>query len=241
MDEHSNPADALAEGGAQGESARRGTAGGSTGESGRHMPVLDAIEQVSDGWINKYVLTYAMPDGSLYRYESVSRKGLQAYRRELERNAAGEAPSPDAVCIVPQLPDGKLLLIREFRYPLNSWCIAFPAGLVDEGEDLATCVERELREETGYRLRGDGSAEAKRAAIHALPQSGYSSTGLAEENVQVVFAQVEPDGTAQPEPSEFIETFTLDRADVRRFLDENTTPIGTRCQLVLELFARTTV
>ena len=47
---------------------------------------------------------------------------------------------------------GELLLIREFRYPLNSWCIAFPAGLMEPGEDLATCVDRELREETGLSL-----------------------------------------------------------------------------------------
>lgn len=198
------------------------------------IPVLSDIQQVSDGWIKKYVLTYAMPDGSQYSYESVSRKGLDAYRRELERNAHGEQPTPDAVCIVPQTRDGKLVLIREFRYPLNSWCIAFPAGLVDEGESIADCVRRELAEETGYALR-DGAGEA---AVQPLPQTGYSSTGMAEENVQVVFAQVDRRGAAHTEPSEFIEVFELPVSGVRRFLDENKTPIGTRCQLILEMFAR---
>ncbi|MFR8830607.1 MAG: NUDIX hydrolase, partial [Eggerthella lenta] len=124
------------------------------------VPQLSNIRQVSDGWIKKYVLAYTMPDGSTYEYESASRKSLEAYRAELEGNAAGRACAADAVCIVPQTATGELLLIREFRYPLNSWCIAFPAGLMEPGEDLATCVDRELREETGYALRAYADADA---------------------------------------------------------------------------------
>lgn len=198
------------------------------------IPQLADIRQVSDGWIKKYVLSYTMPDGSAYEYESASRKGIDAYRAELESHARGERTACDAVCIAGQTPEGKLLLIREFRYPLNSWCIAFPAGLVDAGEDLATCVDRELREETGYALRADLGA----AALDPLPQAGFSSTGLTDETVHVVFAQVEKVANAQPEPSELIEPFLLPIEDVPRFLAENTTPIGTRAQLVLEAFAR---
>ena len=196
------------------------------------VPELAGMRLVSDGWIKKYVLEYRMPDGSLYEYESVSRKGPEAYRAELERNARGERPTCDAVCIVATLPGGSLLMIREFRYPLNAWCVAFPAGLIDPGEDLAEAVDRELREETGYRLRR-GSAHP----VRPLRQSGYSSTGLGEENVRVVFAEVEPDGEAHPEPNELIETVLLPRDGVRAFLDGNTVPIGTRAQLVLELIA----
>ena len=198
------------------------------------IPVFTDIRQVSDGWIKKYVLSYAMPDGSTYEYESASRKGLDAYRAELEGNARGERPEADAVCIVGRTPDERLLLIREFRYPLNSWCIAFPAGLREPGESLAACIDRELREETGYALRAD----AGEAALDPLPQAGFSSTGLTDETVHVVFAQVERAGEAQPEPSELIEPFLLPIADIPRFLAENTTPIGTRAQLVLEAFAR---
>ena len=197
-------------------------------------PLLTNIRQVSDGWIKKYILEYALPDGSAYEYESVSRKPLDAYRRELEGNAAGAPPTTDAVCIVAQPDDRQLVLIREFRYPLNSWCIAFPAGLVEPGEPLEACSDRELREETGYTLRtdlGDG-------VLAPLPQPGYSSTGLTDETVHVVFAQVRKAHDAQPEPGEFIEPFELAIEDVPRFLAENTTPIGTRAQLVLEAFAR---
>lgn len=199
------------------------------------IPQLKDVRQVSDGWIKKYILTYTMPDGSLYEYESTSCKPLEAYRRSLEATAAGERPtSADAVSIVGQTADGKLLLVREFRYPLNSWCIGFPAGLVEPGEDLAVCADRELREETGYTLRRDLGD----AALQPLPQAGYSSTGLTDETVQIMFAQIEKAGDAQPEYNELIEPFMLAIEDIPRFLAENTTPIGTRAQLVLEAFAR---
>lgn len=195
-------------------------------------PALESVETVSTGWINKYHLHYTLPDGRPYTYEGVSRKGPERYEAALEALGSTGAPDPDAVCIVPLLPDGSVLLEREFRYPLNSWCVSLPAGLIDAGESLEEAVARELSEETGYRLRDDIAP-----AVRPLPQPGFSSTGLTEENVQVVFAQVEASGKARPDSAELIEPFTVARADLRAFLDANQLPIGTRCQLILELLA----
>lgn len=195
-------------------------------------PTLESIETVSTGWINKYHLHYTLPDGRPYTYEGVSRKGPERYEAALGTLGNTGAPDPDAVCIVPLLPDGSVLLEREFRYPLNSWCVSLPAGLIDAGESLEEAVARELSEETGYRLHDDIAP-----AVRPLPQPGFSSTGLTEENVQVVFAQVEAAGEARPDSAELIEPFTVARADLRAFLDANQLPIGTRCQLILELLA----
>lgn len=195
-------------------------------------PTLESIETVSTGWINKYHLHYTLPDGRPYTYEGVSRKGPERYEAALEALGSTGAPDPDTVCIVPLLPDGSVLLEREFRYPLNSWCVSLPAGLIDAGESLEEAVARELSEETGYRLRDDIAP-----AVRPLPQPGFSSTGLTEENVQVVFAQVKAAGEARPDSAELIEPFTVARADLRAFLDANQLPIGTRCQLILELLA----
>ena len=195
-------------------------------------PALESVETVSTGWINKYHLHYTLPDGRPYTYEGVSRKGPERYEAALGALGSTGAPDPDAVCIVPLLPDGSVLLEREFRYPLNSWCVSLPAGLIDAGESLEEAVARELSEETGYRLRDDIAP-----AVRPLPQPGFSSTGLTEENVQVVFAQVEAAGKARPDSAELIEPFTVARADLRAFLDANQLPIGTRCQLILELLA----
>ena len=195
-------------------------------------PTLESIETVSTGWINKYHLHYTLPDGRPYTYEGVSRKGPERYEAALEALGSTGAPDPDAVCIVPLLPDGSVLLEREFRYPLNSWCVSLPAGLIDAGESLEEAVARELSEETGYRLRDDIAP-----AVRPLPQPGFSSTGLTEENVQVVFAQVEAARNPRPNSAELIEPFTVARANLRAFLDANQLPIGTRCQLILELLA----
>ncbi len=201
------------------------------------LPRLKDIEQVSDGWVKKYVLVYEMPDGREHRYESVSRKNTEAYREELEANAAGEnrKADADAVCIVPITEDNRLVMIREFRYPLNSHCIAFPAGLMEPGEDLVESAVRELLEETGYEpLRNeDGSP-----CVRVLSQAGYSSAGMSAETVQVVYMSVEnePSHHQETEENELISVFTLPIGQIEAFLRENTVPIGTRAQLILEAF-----
>jgi len=57
---------------------------------------------------------------------------------------------PGAVMVVPLLDDGRLVLERQYRYPLRQTFIEFPAGKIDPGEDILACAQRELREETGY-------------------------------------------------------------------------------------------
>ena len=111
-------------------------------------PKLVDIEQQTDGWVKKYVLKYEMPDGTMHDYHCATRRSVDEFRAGLERNArvsravmdglqAPDEPfTPDAVCIVAKTPRDTLVMIREFRYPLNSWCVAFPAGLIDEGEDF---------------------------------------------------------------------------------------------------------
>lgn len=203
-------------------------------------PKLLSVELVSPGWINKYILRYELPDGRVIEYESVSRKGLEGYKHQLEANASGDGSKPenaDAVCIVPILPDDSLLLIREFRYAVNGWVIAFPAGLMEPGESFRECVDRELGEETGYRVRKDFDGDP----VTLLPQSGYSSVGMGEENVCVAIAYVEKAGEPHLQGGELIETFALARNDVAHFLDTNTDLIGTRCQLLLEAVRRTNV
>ena len=211
------------------------------------FPKLLDIVQEADGWVKKYVLTYELPDGSLHYYHVATRRGLEEYRAELEENGETckaimavleqgaplpEPPvqTPDAVCIVARTPRDTLVMEREFRYPLNSWCMAFPAGLVEPGEDIVEAACRELLEETGFAYVPD-------TPVRVLNQAGYSSTGLTDETVQIIFLEAERMQDAQPEHSEMIEVFELPIAQVRQFLQENKLPIGTRCQLVLEMFA----
>ena len=208
------------------------------------QPKLVDMRKEADGWVKKYVLTYELADGTRYDYHCATRREEGEYRAELERNAAaseaamaairagGELPAPatftpDAVCIVARTPRGTLVMEREFRYPLNSWCVAFPAGLVDPGEDILACAARELSEETGYEVIPD-------APVRVLPQAGYSSTGLTDETVHIVFVEAERTGAAHTEHNELIEVFELPIADIDTFVETNPLPIGTRAQLILE-------
>ncbi|MEO7939233.1 MAG: NUDIX hydrolase, partial [Burkholderiaceae bacterium] len=85
---------------------------------------------------------------------------LQAMRDTVRLPDGGHATReyvvhPGAVAIVPLLTDGagqlRVVLERQYRYPLGRVIIEFPAGKVDPGEDLWLSAQRELREETGYR------------------------------------------------------------------------------------------
>ena len=58
---------------------------------------------------------------------------------------------PGAVCIIPRLPDKRLGLIRQYRYPVQQEMIELPAGKLDENEKPEICAMRELEEEIGYR------------------------------------------------------------------------------------------
>lgn len=55
-----------------------------------------------------------------------------------------------AAVFIPQTDNGDLLLVRQYRQPLRTMLLEFPAGTLDEGEDGLTCARREIREEVGY-------------------------------------------------------------------------------------------
>jgi ADP-ribose pyrophosphatase len=60
---------------------------------------------------------------------------------------------PGAVVVIPMLDDGKVVLERQFRYPIGEVMVEFPAGKLDAGENPQFCGQRELLEETGYRAK----------------------------------------------------------------------------------------
>ncbi|WP_343209176.1 NUDIX hydrolase [Anaerolentibacter hominis] len=62
-----------------------------------------------------------------------------------------------AAAIVPVLPDGRILMVRQYRNAPEKFTLEIPAGGLNQGEDMKTCAARELEEETGYRAKGEVS------------------------------------------------------------------------------------
>ena len=60
---------------------------------------------------------------------------------------------PGAIGVVPFLDKNHVVMVRQYRHPIGEVTLELPAGKIDRGESLMTCVKRELREETGYTAR----------------------------------------------------------------------------------------
>lgn len=112
---------------------------------------------------------------------------------------------PGAVMIVPVLDDGRLVMERQCRYPLQQVLLEFPAGKIDPGEDRWRCARRELLEETGYRAREWACA----ALMHNAP--AYSN-----ELIEIWFARGLTLGERRLDPGEFLDVCLVEEAELER-------------------------
>ena len=111
-----------------------------------------------------------------------------------------------AVMVVPILDDGRLVMERQWRYPLAQVMLEFPAGKLDAEESTRDCAQRELFEETGYRAREWALAGALHNAI------AYSS-----ERIEIWFARGLTAGERRLDEGEFLDLqlCTIDELDHR--------------------------
>ena len=105
---------------------------------------------------------------------------------------------PGAVAVIPVLDDGRVVLVRQYRYPLGKVLLEWPAGKLEKGEQQLLCAQRELQEETGFVAREWAYA----GEIHNA--AAYSS-----ESIWLWFARGLQAGPPRPDAGEFVETVCL--------------------------------
>ena len=101
---------------------------------------------------------------------------------------------PGAVMIVALLEDGRLVVERQWRYPIGKAMLEFPAGKIESGEPPLTCAVRELFEETGYR-----AAEWARAGVT------HNAIAYSTEGIEVWFARGLTAGERRLDAGEFLD------------------------------------
>lgn len=137
-------------------------------------------------------------EGSYFAVESLRWQGARGgwIEKEVVRH-------PGAVTVIPLLPDGRLVMIRNWRISIRDWLLEFCAGRLGPGEDPAAAAVRELAEETGY--RAGRVAEVGRF---------YTSPGLGDESMRVYAAEDLEPGEPRLEADERIETVLVDPAEI---------------------------
>jgi len=134
-----------------------------------------------------------------------------------------------AVVIAAISEDGRLVVTKEFRVPIQTYELGFPAGLIDPEETPEDAVRRELEEETGLTVK---------EIFHISPEV-LSSAGLTNEAVHIAYVKVEGEVSKDKlEASEDIETMLMTQADIEALMKSKEYPIGKLAYSVMKNFIR---
>lgn len=174
------------------------------------MKKINHIEKVTDNrFLNLYHMDVNDTKGKPFDYYFVSRndtENLKIKTRKLD-------PEGIVIYAVTKEPQPRLVLIKEYRYPLDDYIYALPAGLVDTGETTGEAAAREMVEETGYAFTEyTGGAACFRRPFLMGP-------GFTDEASSAVFGYVDlEDCRPECESSEDIEVILADKEMVRHIL-----------------------
>ena len=134
---------------------------------------------------------------------------LNLYRDEVEfpnkhKSAREVVEHSGGVSVLAENEESKILLIKQYRYPVNEVIYEIPAGKLEVDEDKFECARRELREETGY------TAEKFSKVFEFFPTPGYSTETIyiyQAENLKFVGRDLEE--------GEYIEVVPKNRSELK--------------------------
>ncbi len=193
------------------------------------MNRITSIEKQTDNpFLNMYHLTFkdrAGQDGNYYFCTRNSDDKLKIRTHKMDS---------EGICVyaVTDEPKPRLVLIREYRFPVDQEIYSLPAGLIDPGETAAEAAAREVGEECGFTFtectRG---AEFYRRPFLLVP-------GFSDEPGSAVFGTVTNlDAASHNESTEWITPLLCDKDEVRRILSEEV--VSVRCAFLCFLFLNT--
>ncbi len=192
---------------------------------------IQKIEEIYHSkFLNLFKLIYKTSQGNEKEWLVASRKNLENYSKSLMKENEFRN---DAVLIVALDPDKEaLVLIREFRMPINDYIYSLPAGLIDEGEDIYQAAIREMYEETGLSLYDiDKENSCKKA---------FASVGMSDESLAIVYGKVKGEFSTQAqEENEIIEPIYVNKEKAEEILQTNEN-IDIKAWLILKDFVRNT-
>ena len=186
------------------------------------MKIKGSRKLTAEKWLNLFEVRYIARTGDEKSWQMASRQNEP-------KCLTGGYHKPDAVVIVPfHTVKDKMVIIREYRVPLDGYEYGFPAGLVDNGESVEQAARRELMEETGL--------TASRFIKISPPI--YSSAGMTDESVAMVYVECEgePSNSANTD-SELIEIRFISPDEALDLLNDTTLKFDAKAWLAISQFA----
>ena len=189
--------------------------------------VLGVKRQTDNRFLNLYELDAVFRDGSRAPYYVASRrKNVESIKAVTHDNHA------DGVILYGVYGEekDKVVLIRQFRYPINGYVYEFPAGLVEPGEDMLDAGVREMQEETGLEFRPVDAG--------AFSRPFFTTIGMTDESCGTVYGYCSgTPSVAGQEGTEDIQVVLADREECKRILREENVAI--MCAYMLMHFIST--
>ena len=168
-------------------------------------------KETSNPYLNLYHMEAMDREENAFDYYYVSRreeKNLRVVTKDL-------IPEGIVIYAVTKEKHPRLVLIREYRYPLGDYIYAMPAGLIDEGETPGAAAKREIREETGLNF------EEYKEGKEYYRKPFFIAPGFSDEANCAVFGTVENQMQSQQcEVSDRIEVILADKEMVQKILME---------------------
>lgn len=182
---------------------------------------------VETKFLSLYEAEYENKVGNMRTWTIASRKDNDTLQKQFFEN---KEDATDGVIIAAYHKDKKkLVIIKQFRIPLNDYVYELTAGLIDPGEGVDSTIGRELMEETGLKL------------VDVVDDRGsnkvYVSAGMTDESLALVYCTCEGEISDEHlEDDECIEAILVSQEEAKELIQSNE-KFDIKCFLILQSFA----